>query len=120
MLKRAEVAFPYLKCEKSRKLHLFNKLLIRSKKEEVNVKKMVEIKSPVRLKDLEGKFGILFKVLMAERLKKELFDTDKIVAINLKREECIALIDKNENFWELLRKKKGRYTIRRLKNKHFS
>jgi len=34
-----------------------------------NVEKMVEIKSPVRLKDLEGKFGVLFKVLMAEGLK---------------------------------------------------
>jgi len=99
---------------------LFNKLLISSKKEDINVKKMVEIKSPVRLKDLEGKFGILFKVFMADGQKKVLFDTDKMVAINLKREECIALIDKNENFWELLRNKRGRYTIRRLKSKHFS
>jgi len=99
---------------------LFNKLLIRSKKELVNVEKMVEIKSPVRLKNLEGKFGVLFRVFMAEGQKKVLFDTDKMVAINLKREECIALIDKNENFWELLRNKRGRYTIRRLKNKHFS
>jgi len=98
---------------------LFNKLLISSRKEEVNVKKTVEMKSPVRLKDLEGKFGILFKVLMAEGQKKEIFDTDKVVAINLKREECIALIDKNENFWELLRNKNGHYSIRRLKGKHF-
>jgi hypothetical protein len=81
---------------------------------------MVEIKSPVRLKGLEGRFGVLFNAFMAEGQKKVLFDTDKMVAINLKREECIALIDKNENFWELLRNKSGRYTIRRLKSKHFS
>jgi hypothetical protein len=79
---------------------------------------MVEIKSPVCLKDLEGKFGILFKVIMAEGVKEELFDTDKMVAINLKREERIALIDKNENFWELFRNKKGRYRIRRLRDNH--
>jgi hypothetical protein len=85
----------------------------------INVETMVEIKSPVRLKDLEGKFGILFKMFMAEGQKKVLFDTDKMVAINLKREECIALIDKNENFWELLRNKKGRYCIRRLRDNHY-
>jgi hypothetical protein len=40
-----------------------------------------------------------------------------MVAINLKREECIALIDKKENFWELSRNRRGRYTIRRLESK---
>lgn len=33
---------------------------------------------------------------MVEGQKKVLFDTDKMVAINLKKEKCIALIDKNE------------------------
>lgn len=108
------------KFENFEKLHLFNKLLIRSKKEAINVERMVEIKSPVRLKDLEGKFGVLFRLFMAEGQKKVLFDTDKMVAINLKKEECIALIDKNENFWELSRNKRGQYIIRRLKSKHFS
>lgn len=82
-----------------------------------NVKNMVEIKSPVRLKDLEGKFGVLFKALMAEGSKKELFDTDKMVAINLNKKECIAFVDRNDGFWELCRNKRGHYSIRKLKDK---
>jgi hypothetical protein len=82
-----------------------------------NVENMVEIKSPVRLKNLEGKFGVLFKALMAEGSRKELFDTDKMMAINLKKEESIALIDRNEDFWELFRNKKGHYSIRKLNDK---
>jgi len=78
---------------------------------------MVEIKSPVCLRDIEGRLGILFKLLMAEGLKKELLDTDKLIAINLKKEESVALMDKNDNFWELFRNKKGRYFVRRLGNK---
>jgi len=62
----------------------------------------------------------LFKVFMTEGLKKELFDTDKMVAINLRKEESIALIDRNDNFWELCRNKKGCYSIRKLKDKRYS
>jgi len=76
--------------------------------------KMVEIKSPVCLRDIESRLGILFKLLMAEGLKKELFDTDKLVAINLKKEESVALMDRNDNLWEIFRNKKGRYSVRRL------
>ena len=44
---------------------MFNKLLIHSNKEIGFVDKMVEIRSPVKLKDLEGKLGVLFKALSA-------------------------------------------------------
>ena len=83
----------------------------------VSVEKMVEIKSPVRLKDLEGKLGVLFKSLMFGFSKKELLDTKKIVAINLKREESLVLVDRDDNLWELFKNKKGRYDLKKLKGK---
>jgi len=79
---------------------------------------MTEIKSPVRIKDLEGRFGISFKGFMAKGSKRELSDTEKVVVIKLEKEECIALIDANDNFWELCRNKKGRYGIKRLDDKY--
>jgi len=51
---------------------LFNKPLIYLTKKSYFVEKMVEIKSPIRLKDLECKLGILFKLLVAGASKKEL------------------------------------------------
>jgi len=78
---------------------------------------MVEIKAPVRLKDLEGRLSILFKLLIGEGLKKELFDTDKMVTINLKREESIVLMDREDDLWELFKNKKGHYNLKRLKGK---
>ena len=81
------------------------------------MEEMVEITSPVCLRDIEGKLGILFKLLTAEGSKKELLDTDKIVTINLKREESIVLVDRNDNFWELFRNKKGHYNLKRLEGK---
>jgi len=78
---------------------------------------MVEIKAPVRIKDLEGKIGVAFKLLSGEGFKKELFDTDKMVAINLKREESIVLMDRSDNFWELFRNKRGRYNLKKLKGR---
>ncbi len=81
----------------------------------MNVKKMVEIKSPVRLKDLEGKVGISFKALLGiEGSKKELYDNDKLVIINLKKGECIAFLDGNDKIWELSRDGRGRYNLRKL------
>ncbi len=76
---------------------------------------MVELKSPIHFKDTKGKAGISFKTLIGEGTKKELFDTDKILTIGLKKGECVALVDRNENFWELCRNHKGRYNLRRLK-----
>jgi hypothetical protein len=79
------------------------------------MRKQIEIKSPVRAKDLEGKFHVLFKTLVgADGSRKELFDTDKMVTLNLKKGEGIALIDEKGRFWELYRNSKGRYFLKRL------
>ena len=79
------------------------------------MRKGIEIKSPVRVKDLEGRFHVLFKALVnADGSRKELFDTDKMVSIQLKKGECVALIDANDRFLELCRNGKGRYRLRRL------
>lgn len=103
--------------KRSHRFYLFNKLLIHSEGRVFNVEKMVEVKSPILLRDIEGRFGILFKLFVAEGSKKELLDTNKIVAINLKKEESILLVDKNDNFWELFRNRKGHYNLKRLKSK---
>jgi hypothetical protein len=77
--------------------------------------KQIEIKSPVRAKDLEGRFQVLFKTLVgADGSKKELFDTDKMVSLEVKKGECIALIDERGRFWELGRNDKGHYFLKRL------
>ena len=77
---------------------------------------MVEIKAPVRLKDLEGRAGIAFKALLGvEGSKKELYDNDRMLIINLGKGECIAFIDSENKIWELSRTTKGRYTLRKLK-----
>ena len=78
---------------------------------------MVELKSPTWLKHVKGKFAILFNLLSINYKKNELNDTTKIVTINLKKNETIALIDKKGDFWQLKRNKNGKYTIAKLKNK---
>jgi hypothetical protein len=78
---------------------------------------MVEIKAPVKLKGLECKLGVLFKSLVAEVSKKELLETEKIVAINLKKEESIVLMDAKDNLWELFKNRKGHYSLRKLKRR---
>jgi hypothetical protein len=81
---------------------------------------MVEIKAPIKLKDLECKLGVLFKLFVVEFSKKELLD-DEIIMISLKREESIVLMDGNDNLWELFKNRKGRYNLKRLKgNQHES
>ena len=77
---------------------------------------MVSLKSPVRVKDLEGKVGLAFKALLGiEGSKKELYDNDKILVINLEKGECVAFMDSENCIWELSRSIKGRYSLRRLK-----
>jgi len=77
---------------------------------------MVEIKSPIRLKDLEGKAGVAFKALLGlEGTKKELYDSDRLLIISLEKGESIAFLDKEDNIWELSRSRRGRYNLRRLK-----
>ena len=76
---------------------------------------MVSIKSPVRVKDLEGKVGLAFKALLGiEGSKKELYDNDKMLVINLERGECVAFMDSEGCIWELSRSIKGRYGLRKL------
>ena len=77
---------------------------------------MVRIKSPVRVKDLEGKVGLAFKSLLGmEGLKKELYDNDKLLVIDLEKGECVAFMDSENCIWELSRSVKGRYSLRKLK-----
>ena len=49
------------------------------------MEKMGKTLSPLRLKDIECTLGVLFKLLMVEVSKKQLFDNDKMVAINSKK-----------------------------------
>ena len=82
----------------------------------LNVKVMVKIRSPVRLKDLEGKVGVSFKALLGiEGSKKELYDSDRMLILTLDKGERIAFLDRDDNIWELSRNDKGRYNLRRLK-----
>ena len=77
---------------------------------------LVEIRSPIRVKDLEGKAGVAFKALLGlEGTKKEIYDNDRLLIINLDKGECIAFLDKEDNIWELFRNRRGRYNLRKLK-----
>lgn len=79
---------------------------------------MVEIKSPVRLKDVEGKAGISFKALLGlEGSKKEVYDTDRMMVINLKKGESVAFLDREDKVWELSRNAKGKYNLKELRKK---
>jgi hypothetical protein len=77
---------------------------------------MVSLRSPVRVKDIEGKVGVAFKALLGiGGSKKELYDNDKLLVINLEKGECIAFIDNENCIWELSRNMKGRYSLRKLR-----
>ncbi len=76
---------------------------------------MVSIRSPIRVRDLEGKFGLVFKALLGiEGIKKELYDNDKLLVINLEKGESVAFMDNENCLWELSRSPKGRYALRKL------
>jgi hypothetical protein len=77
---------------------------------------MVEIKSPIRVKDLEGKAGVAFKALLGlEGVKKELYDNERLLVLNLSKGESIAFLDRQDCIWELYRNKRGRYYLKKLK-----
>jgi hypothetical protein len=77
---------------------------------------MVSLKSPVRVKDLEGIVGLAFKALLGiEGSKKDLYDNDKMLVITLEKGECVAFMDSENCIWELSRSIKGRYSLRKLK-----
>jgi hypothetical protein len=78
---------------------------------------MVKILSPAYLKSVKGRLVILWKSLMAEIAKKEFFDTDKVVVIALKKKESVAFVDRNDDLWELFRNRKGRYVVKRLRDR---
>ena len=54
-------------------------------------------------------------MLGLEGSKKELYDNDKMIIINLQKGECIAFMDSENKVWELSRNSKGRYSLRKLK-----
>ncbi|MDH5771355.1 MAG: hypothetical protein OEZ25_08740 [Candidatus Bathyarchaeota archaeon] len=77
---------------------------------------MVEIKSPTNIKEIEGKLGVSFKGIAGKGGRRELYDPDKLVTIQLKKGEAIVLLDSEHGIWELRRsKKRGYYSLRNLK-----
>lgn len=75
---------------------------------------MVKIKSPLRIKDLDvggditGLFGVHGKEI-------NVYDNDRMVILNLKKGERLAVFDKNDNQpWELSSDSKGHLNWRKL------
>ena len=74
---------------------------------------MVKIKSPLHSKnldvgaDVKGVFGIHGKDI-------NIFDNDRMVILNLKKGEHLAVFDKNNKPWELSMDSKGRLNWRKL------
>jgi hypothetical protein len=74
---------------------------------------MVKIKSPLRRKDLDvggeikGLFGVHGKEI-------NVYDNDRMVILNLKKGEQLAVFDKNGKPWELSRDIRGRLNWRKL------
>ena len=78
---------------------------------------MVKISSPIRIRDLEFKAGTIFKALLGiETAKRDLFDNNRMLILNLKKGESIAFLDKDDNVWELSRNARGRHNLRKLKS----
>ncbi len=76
---------------------------------------MVKIKSPVRAKDLDVRIGTKLKWLLGIRASKvDIYDNDRMVILNLKKGESVAVFDKDDNVWELSRNTKGRLNRRKL------
>jgi hypothetical protein len=73
---------------------------------------MVKVKSPEQAKNIDvgakvkGLFGV-------EASKVDVFD-NRMVILNLKKGERIAVFDKDNNVWELSRNNKGRLNRRKL------
>lgn len=75
--------------------------------------KMVDIKSPVRVKGFD--VGVDVKGLLGIKgSKMDVFDNDRMVILNLKKGERLAVFDKNDKPWELSRDAKGRLNWRKL------
>ena len=77
---------------------------------------MVEIKSPTNIKEIEGKLGVSFKGITGKGGRRELYDPDKLVTIQLKKGEGIVPLDSEHGIWELRRsKKRGYYRLKNLR-----
>jgi hypothetical protein len=76
---------------------------------------MVKIKSPMQVKDLDVSVGTKMKWLFGIRASKvDIFDNDRMVILDLKKGERVAVFDKDDNVWELSRNTKGRLNRRKL------
>jgi hypothetical protein len=76
---------------------------------------MVKIKSPMQVKDLDVTVGTKLKGLFKIGVSKvDIFDNDRMVILNLKKGESVAIFDKDNNVWELSRNTKGRLNKRKL------
>lgn len=74
---------------------------------------MVKIKSPLRSRDLD--VGADIKGLLGFHGKGvNVYDNDRMVILNLKKGERLAVFDKSDKPWELSRDAKGRLNWRKL------
>jgi uncharacterized Fe-S cluster protein YjdI len=74
---------------------------------------MVKIKSPLRSKDLDVEAN-LKGLLGVDGKEINVYDNDRMVIMNLKKGECVAVFDKNNKPWELSRDGSGRLNWRKL------
>jgi hypothetical protein len=81
------------------------------------VVKVVKVTSPARLKVVKIRFAIFWRLFEGRICKKDIMDTNRVVAIDLKREEAIVLMDRNDQMWEIFKNKKGRHIVRRLRDR---
>jgi hypothetical protein len=74
---------------------------------------MVNIRSPLRSKNLD--VGADIKGLLGfHRKGVNVYDNDRMVILNLKKGERLAVFDKNDKPWELSRDANGRLNWRKL------
>jgi hypothetical protein len=83
----------------------------------VSVGRMVKIVSPARLRSWKVRFAVFWRLLEGKVCRREIVDVDRVVAIDLRREESIALMDRNDQMWEVFKNRKGRYVVRRLRER---
>jgi hypothetical protein len=74
---------------------------------------MVTINSPLRSKNSEASADIK-RFLHINGKDVRVFDNERMVVMNLKKGECVAIFDKNNKPWELSRDEKGRLNWRKL------
>lgn len=74
---------------------------------------MVKIHSPVQSKNSDVRAGIkgLFHINGKDI---RVFDNDRMIIMNLKKGESVAVFDKNNQPWELSRDSQGNFNYRKL------